>query len=87
MPLTNICDATGKPIPEGEEEIVGWGKLRMYGKEGLQSYKAYESDLRFAAKQAREVYEYLRANALANFQDVHPDGKLPDTPDENDDEK
>jgi len=84
MSVVNLCDATGKAIPEGEEEVVGWGRRCIYSPEGLEAYKEYEASLKTAASFARDTYEVLRLEALAVFLDEYPDGKLPDTEDDDD---
>lgn len=85
MSVVNLCDATGKPIPEGEGEIVGWGKRCVYSAEGLEAYEEYADSLKAAAAIARDTYDTLRLEALAKFLNDYPDGKLPDSPDEDDD--
>ena len=86
MANVTICDATSKPIPEGEEEVVGWGLRRVYSKEGLEAYEEYAEGLKEASLEARKVYLALRAEATNKFKTDYPDGKLPDTEDEDEQE-
>ena len=84
MASVNVCDATGDVIPEGEENLIGWGVRRVYGAVGFEAYQEYEAGLKAAAASARKHYDVLRDEAMASFLAKYPTGKLPDTEEEED---
>ena len=85
--LTGFCVPSPPWAQAGVGAVATQSFVRIaYGPEGLEAYHTYEADLKKAAHEARKVFHALRKDATNVFRNKFPEGKLPDTPDEESDE-
>jgi len=79
MPIVQICDADGKTVLKaGEEKKTNWGYDRVYSEEAMVAVEKYFLALQEGAKACRELFDEYREQAIYDFHEKYPDGKLPD---------